>query len=386
MCDRSYPDKPLPQTLNSIMKTILVTGGNGFIGRNLVTRLESNARSKILNWNRSTSDEQIDHFLQQADVIISLAGVNRPATSDGFMDNVDFHESLVARLVGMEKKTPIAFSSSIQATNASPYGKSKNEAEESLASYSSKTGAPVAIYRLPNVFGKWGRPNYNSAVNTFCYNIGRNIPIEIHNPEAALSLVYIDDVVEELCRFADFPDGGAVSRSVFPVYSTTVGEVADLIRRIAESRDTLVSERVGSGLERAIYSTYLSYLPKEAFSYSVTNHSDQRGSFVEMLKTKDSGQFSFFTAHPGITRGGHYHHTKTEKFLVLKGQASFRFRNLIDDEILTIDSSGDQPMIVETIPGWAHEVTNVGDDELICMLWANEIFDRNKPDTYACKV
>lgn len=368
------------------MKTILVTGGNGFIGRNLVTRLESNARSKILNWNRSTSDEQIDHFLQQADVIISLAGVNRPATSDGFMDNVDFHESLVARLVGMEKKTPIAFSSSIQATNASPYGKSKNEAEESLASYSSKTGAPVAIYRLPNVFGKWGRPNYNSAVNTFCYNIGRNIPIEIHNPEAALSLVYIDDVVEELCRFADFPDGGAVSRSVFPVYSTTVGEVADLIRRIAESRDTLVSERVGSGLERAIYSTYLSYLPKEAFSYSVTNHSDQRGSFVEMLKTKDSGQFSFFTAHPGITRGGHYHHTKTEKFLVLKGQASFRFRNLIDDEILTIDSSGDQPMIVETIPGWAHEVTNVGDDELICMLWANEIFDRNKPDTYACKV
>ena len=244
----------------------------------------------------------------------------------------------------------------------------------------------MVLYRLANVFGKWSRPDYNSAVATFCHNIARGLPIRVDNPSAPVHLVYIDDVIAELLRFLSEPGQGARLAEAGPVYTTTVGELAHQIEAFRDVRSSLVTERVGTGLVRALYATYVSFLPPESFSYGVPKYSDARGMFVEMLKTPDCGQFSFFTAHPGITRGGHYHHTKTEKFLVIKGRAKYRFRHLITDETFQVDSHGDEPLVVETIPGWAHDITNTGDEELVVMLWANEIFDRQKPDTVASKV
>lgn len=229
-------------------------------------------------------------------------------------------------------------------------------------------------------------PNYNSAVATFCHNIAHDLPIQIHDESAALNLVYVDDVVR---KFLAIMDGEVVSSGlvdVEPVYSTTVGELAEQVRRFRASRSTLVTENVGVGLVRALYSTYLSYLPPAAFTYEVPKYGDPRGVFVEMLKTPEAGQFSFFTAHPGITRGGHYHHSKTEKFLVIKGKANFRFRQVVTGEFYELQTSGESPTIVETVPGWTHDITNIGDDEMIVMLWANEIFDREHPDTYALPV
>ena len=230
------------------------------------------------------------------------------------------------------------------------------------------------------------RPNYNSAVATFCHNIARGLPIRIDQPDAPVRLVYVDDVVAEFRRFLDQPGDGVQQVEAGPVYATTVGELARQIEAFKDVRQTLLTERVGTGLVRALYATYVSFLPPEAFSYPVPKHGDARGVFVEMLKTPDCGQFSFFTAHPGITRGGHYHHTKTEKFLVIKGRARYRFRHLLTDEVFEVNSHCDEPLIVETIPGWAHDITNIGDDELVVMLWANEIFDRQKPDTVASRV
>jgi len=281
---------------------------------------------------------------------------------------------------------PVAFASSIQAERDNPYGLSKRAAEQYLADYAAHSGAGVGLYRLANVFGKWCRPNYNSAVATFCHNIAHGLPVRIDDPAGPVRLVYVDDVVTELLRFLAAPPRGAVMLEVAPVYATTVGELVGQIEAFGEVRSSLVTERVGEGLARALYATYVSYLPTEAFSYGVPKYGDPRGVFVEMLKTKDSGQFSFFTAHPGITRGGHYHHSKTEKFLVIKGQARFRFRHVLTNELYELDTSGDQPTIVETIPGWAHDITNTGDDEMVVMLWANEIFDRERPDTIASKV
>ena len=244
----------------------------------------------------------------------------------------------------------------------------------------------MALYRLANVFGKWSRPDYNSAVATFCHNIARGLPIQVNDAAAPLRLVYIDDVVAELLRFLADPGTGVGLRQAGPVYATTVGELARQIEAFKDVRTSLVTERVGTGLVRALYATYVSFLPPQAFSYGVPKYGDARGVFVEMLKTPDCGQFSFFTAHPGITRGGHYHHTKTEKFLVIKGVARYRFRHLVTDEVFELDSTGDEPLVVDTIPGWAHDITNIGDDELVVMLWANEIFDRQNPDTIASPV
>ena len=261
-------------------------------------------------------------------------------------------------------------------------------AESAIAVYREKTGSAAYIYRLPNVFGKWCRPNYNSAVATFCHNISQGIPIQVNDPTAKINLVYIDDVI---ASFLQVMDGQLIGTDLVKdgfveieqQYHISVGELADQIQSFKDSRDTLITEDVGSGLVRALYSTYVSYLEPKQFSYQVPKYGDERGVFVEMLKTKDAGQFSFFTAHPGITRGGHYHHSKTEKFLVIKGKACFRFRHMFTGEFYELHTSGEQPEIVETVTGWTHDITNVGDDEMVVMLWANEIFDRENPDTYA---
>ena len=366
---------------------ILVTGADGFIGKNLRVALFERDQYTVLPVIRATTPAELAQVAARADAVIHLAGVNRPQDVAEFATgNADFTALLCDVLRATGRAIPVAFASSIQAERDNPYGVSKRSAEEHLAAYGADTGAPIAIYRLANVFGKWCRPNYNSAVATFCHNIARGLPVQINDPNAEIRLVYVDDVVEELLRFLAAPKQGVVHAEAGPVHTSTVGELARQIGAFGEVRDSLLTERVGEGLVRALYATYVSYLPLEAFSYPVRKYGDERGVFVEMLKTRDSGQFSFFTVHPGITRGGHYHHTKTEKFLVIKGRARFRFRHIVTDETYVLDTSGAEPVIVETIPGWAHDITNMGDDEMVVMLWANEIFDRARPDTIASKV
>lgn len=366
---------------------VLITGAEGFIAKNLRVALSECSGFEVLPVTRDTEDAAIVRAVNTADIVVHLAGVNRPKDVAEFeQGNAGFTADLCAALLATGRPLPLAFASSIQAERDNPYGASKRHAEEALADYGHRSGAPVAIYRLANVFGKWSRPDYNSAVATFCHNIARGLPIRIDSPESPVRLVYIDDVVAELLRFLAEPGTGVRFAEAGPVYATTVGELAQQIRAFGDVRQSLVSERVGTGLVRALYATYMSFLPPEAFSYKVEKHADPRGVFVEMLKTPDCGQFSFFTAHPGITRGGHYHHTKTEKFLAIKGRARYRFRHLVTNETFEVESRGDEPLVVESIPGWAHDITNIGDDELVVMLWANEIFDREHPDTVASKV
>ncbi len=373
---------------------VLITGADGFVGKNLQLRLRERKNVEVVCFTRDQSAGQMAELLQGVDFVFHLAGVNRPQDPRDFVyGNADLTRVLCKAVADAARQTskpiPILYTSSTQAAQDNSYGRSKREAEEVMAAVGRDPLVPVHVFRLPNVFGKWCRPNYNSVVATFCHNIARDLPIQVNDPQATMTLVYIDDVLD---RFIDLMDGadGAVDAEGFevitPQYTVTVGELVRQITAFRESRDSLVIDRVGAGLVRALYATYVSYLPVERFTYEVPQYADPRGVFVEMLKTPDYGQFSFFTAHPGITRGGHYHHTKTEKFLVIKGQARFRFRHMLTGQIHELETTCTKPEIVETVPGWTHDITNTGSDEMVVMLWANEIFDRAKPDTYACPV
>ena len=366
---------------------VLITGSSGFIGKNLSIRLGELDGYEVIGFDKEDSLLDLQVKVGQADAIVHLAGVNRPKEVKEFNEgNADLTAKLCEVIAGTGRKIPLVVSSSIQADLGNPYGESKRSAELAAERLAERIGNPVAIYRLPNVFGKWCRPNYNSVVATFCHNIANGLPIQINDPAVQLNLVYVDDVVAEFIEVIDGMCLGLQQAHVQPEYSIGLGELAIQIEAFKNCRESLVSERVGTGLVRALYATYVSYLPSAKFAYELPKYGDERGVFVEMLKTKDSGQFSYFTAHPGVTRGGHYHHTKTEKFLVIKGEARFGFRNIITDERYQIDVCGEKPQIVETVPGWTHDITNVGSDEMVIMLWANEIFDRQKPDTIASKV
>lgn len=365
---------------------VLITGGNGFIAKNLFVHFSERNDLEVVIFTREKTITALPKLLDGVDFIFHLAGVNRPQNIDEFeQGNVSLTLSLCEAVEATGRAIPIVFSSSIQATFDNHYGNSKREAENLLLDFSQRTGSPVYIFRLPNVFGKWCKPNYNSAVATFCHNISHDLAIQVNDPSAIIRLVYIDDVIR---RFESVLDGALAEQydNVDTIYELTVGELAEKLYTFKNSRESLVVERVGSGLERALYSTYLSYLQPEQFSYELVKHVDHRGVFVEMLKTHDSGQFSYFTAHPGVTRGGHYHHSKTEKFLVLRGDALFKFRHVVSDEYYELIVSGNSPIVVETVPGWSHDITNVGDVEMFVMLWANEIFDPDKPDTYTYTV
>lgn len=371
---------------------VLITGANGFLGKNLCLYLRERNDVEILRFTRANDLSELSALVKSVDFIFHLAGINRPQDPGEFVaGNADLTDFLVKAVLEVAtdsgKKIPIVFASSTQAELKNPYGLSKRAAEETLFSLQREHDVPVHIYRLPNVFGKWCKPNYNSAVATFCHNIARGLPIQIHDPNAQLSLVYVDDV---LCAFIAVMDGGSSIKDGrgfsggIPEYQTTVGEVARLIQEFHAGREDLRVSQVGNGLQRALYATYVSYLPPAQFAYAIPQHADKRGVFVEMLKTPGSGQFSFFTAHPGVTRGGHYHHTKTEKFLVIQGEARFKFRHMDTGETHVIITNGSHPKVVDTVPGWTHDITNIGEDDLIVMLWANEVFDRDSPDTYAC--
>jgi len=370
---------------------ILVTGANGFIGKNLVVRLNELANITVSTFVRGDDTARLPQLVAQVDAVVHLAGENRPADEAAFSQVNAGLTSALCDAIRQECATtgrhvPLVLASSTQAERDNPYGRSKLAAEQAVHALAQATGNPCVVFRLPGVFGKWCKPNYNSVVATFCHNLARDLSIQINDPDALVKLVYVDDVVNALLNVLEAPRPGCSQAAVEPEYTITLGELAAQIRAFADCRSTLMCERVGTWLVRALYATYVSYLPNEKFSYAVQQHADPRGVFVEMLKTPDSGQFSYFTAHPGITRGGHYHHTKTEKFLVIKGEALFRFRHLLTDELVELRTSGTIPQVVDTIPGWSHDITNVGDDEMVVMLWANENFDRQKPDTVASKV
>ncbi len=373
---------------------VLITGANGFLGKNLQLLLAERKEVEVVCFTRSNHLEQLPVLMEGVDFVFHLAGINRPLDPAEFASgNTDLTVALCQALADVAfatgRKVPVVFSSSTQAVLDNPYGASKRAAEDALFALQREHGVPVHVFRLPNVFGKWCKPNYNSAVATFCYNVARDLPIKVNDPAAPLTLVYVDDAMQRFIELIDGADalmdanGFAV---VAPQYSTTVGEVARLIQAFKKSRHTLLTERVGTGLVRALYATYVSYLQPESFTYTVPMHGDLRGVFIEMLKTPDCGQFSYFTAHPGVTRGGHYHHSKTEKFLVIKGQARFKFRHMHTGENRELTTSGEKAEIVETVPGWTHDITNIGNGEMIVMLWANEVFDRQRPDTYDCPI
>lgn len=367
-----------------------MTGANGFIGRNLMLHLQDQGH-EVVPIVRGDSDKSLGEMLRRVDGVFHLAGENRPADPEAFgVVNAGFTRALCQAIVKSAKKLPLLLTSSTQAALSNPYGVSKLAGESAVEEMAGSLGSAVAIYRLPGVFGKWCRPNYNSVVATFCHNLANDQEIQINDPSVKVRLAYIDDVVSSFVNIMRDMCLGQLAEvqrpEVEPVYEIALGALAEQIRAFKNCRSSLMIERVGSGLTRALYATYVSYLPKGKFVYDVPAHGDERGVFVEMLKTPDAGQFSFFTAPPGVTRGGHYHHTKTEKFLVIRGKARFGFRHMLTDERYEVVTDGATPQIVETVPGWTHDVTNIGDEEMIVMLWANENFDRQHPDTIACKV
>ena len=364
---------------------VLVTGSNGFIGKNLIVRLNE-LDIQVTSYTRKDSTQDLERLIKGVDCVVHLAGENRPKDEKDFgIVNVGLTSSICDAVRSSGKNTPIILASSTQADLDNVYGKSKLAAEAAVKALEVDTGCPVYVYRLPGVFGKWCKPNYNSVVATFCHNISHDLPVQVNNSDFELSLVYIDDVVEEFVKVIQ-GSGGGKAPIVQPEYKIKLGDLADQIKTFKESRDSLTTEKVGSGFIRKLYSTYLSYLSPAQFAYSIPSYGDERGMFAEMLKTKDSGQFSFFTAAPGVTRGGHYHHSKTEKFLVIQGEAKFGFRHVATDETHEIVTTSKELKIVETVPGWSHDITNIGAGEMIVMLWANEIFDPDNPDTIAHKV
>jgi UDP-2-acetamido-2,6-beta-L-arabino-hexul-4-ose reductase len=371
---------------------VLITGANGFIGKNLRLHLAQRQDVQVLCFTRNDDVAHLQEQLEKADFVFHLAGVNRAQDPTEFVTgNVDLTNAIckyvraIASATG--KKIPIVYASSTQADRDNPYGISKLAAENALFTLERDHGVPVHVFRLPNVFGKWCRPNYNSVVATFCNNIARGLPIQVNDSAAQVTLVYVDDVIVSFLHLMDGADAMLDVDDFAMVSSqntTSVGELARQIQAFKDSRVSLMIERVGTGFVRALYATYVSYLPPELFAYSIPQYGDPRGMFAEMLKTPECGQLSYFTAHPGITRGGHYHHSKTEKFLVIHGQARFKFRHMLTGEIHELLTSGDKAEVVETVPGWTHDITNIGADKLIVMLWANEVFDSARPDTFSC--
>lgn len=365
---------------------ILITGANGFIGKNLVIRLREEARFDVLSFTRGDSLESLRNLVSSADAIVHLAGENRLDNEADFSRNVDLTDFLCSAIRDTGRDVPLLFASSIHAAGDTTYGRSKREAETVIQRFVGDTLGSAVIFRLVGVFGKFCRPDYNSVVATFCHNIARGLPYQVSDPGVSVELTYIDDVVEDILSALNACEPGLTWGQLRQTYSITLGNLAEQIRSFDNCRTSLITERVGKGLTRALYATYISYLPPERFVYELTPHKDGRGVFVEMLKTPDCGQFSFFTVLPGVTRGSHYHHSKTEKFLVVKGTTKMRFRHLITDELHEVVLSSDAPQVMDTIPGWVHDITNIGNSEAIVMLWANEVFDQDKPDCVPCKV
>lgn len=370
------------------MRTLVITGAAGFVGKNLVQHLKKLNDVNILQYDINNLDS-LEAGLAQADFVIHLAGVNRPQDVKEFQTgNIDFTEEVLALLKKHQRKIPFLLSSSTQAELDNPYGQSKRLAEEAVFAWAKETGGKALVYRLPNVFGKWCRPNYNSVVATFCHNIARDLPILINNPDYELNLVYIDDVAEEfLGAFNGSPHCADNGYCYVPrVFQATVGELAEILRAFRKSRETSILPNFEGEFLHYLYATYVSYLPEEEFGYTVEMKHDQRGWLAELIKSEQFGQIFVSRTKPGITRGNHWHHTKVEKFIVIEGQAVIRFRQIEGEKVIEIPVSGDEIRIVDIPTGYTHSITNVGKTDVITLFWADEVFNPNKPDTYYLEV
>lgn len=367
---------------------VLVTGSNGFIGKNLLERLGRLEGVEYVTFSRDDAVDSLGEKMTDTDFIFHLAGVNRPEYVDEFYEgNRDLTQKVVDAAVASGRDIPILITSSTQVERDNDYGRSKRDSEAALEKYVVDSGAAVYIYRLSNVFGKWSRPNYNTVIATWCFNVTRDLPIEVNDESVELNLVYIDDVVDQFVgHLAECEKSGIIYDEVSPVYVKTLGDIKELLYAFKESRKELLIPPVGCGFERALYATYLSFLPTDKFSYVLNGHEDKRGTFYEFVKTLDSGQFSISTSAPGVTRGNHYHNTKNEKFLVIKGEASIKHRQIHGNAIIEYKVSDKKMEVVEMIPGYTHDITNTGDGEMVLLLWANEVFDREQPDTYFLEV
>ena len=396
---------------------ILVTGAKGFVGRNLCENLKNIRDGKdrtrsftvenIFEYDIDSSETELDEYCSKADFVFNLAGVNRPKDNSEFMNgNFGFASTLIDTLKNHNNKCPVMLSSSIQATligryGESDYGKSKLAGENLFFDYGKETGAKVLVYRFPNLFGKWCRPNYNSAVATFCNNIANDLPIQVNDRNTELELLYIDDLVEEmmsaLCNkehHCEYDGLNPVEKSdgtycYVPVtYKVTLGQIVDTLEAFKNQPNTLIMPEIPfNSFTKKLYSTYLSYLPKEKVAFSLKMNCDDRGSFTELLKTTNFGQFSVNISKPGITKGEHWHKTKWEFFIVVSGHALIQERKIGTDEVIEFDVSGDNIQAVHMLPGYTHNIINLSESEnLVTVMWANEQFDKTHPDTFGEKV
>lgn len=367
---------------------ILVTGAKGFIGKNLIAELKNRGYNEIFECDIETTDEELEKYTDECEFVFHLAGVNRPENEEDFMKgNFGFTSVLLNNLKKNNNKSPVLITSSIQAELDNPYGKSKKAGEDLLFEYEKEVNSKVFVYRLPNVFGKWCRPNYNSVVATFCNNIASDLEIKINNPETVMNLVYIDDVVNE---FIEAMQENAHINDKFgyipTVHTSKLGEIAALIYSFKESRKNLQIPNMQDEFSKKLYSTYLSYLPQNDFAYDVKMNIDDRGSFTELLKTSERGQVSVNLSKPGIVKGNHWHNTKNEKFIVVSGEGIIRFRKIDSKEVIEYKVSGDKLQVVDIPCGYTHNIENVGETDLVTVMWANELFDKDRPDTYYMEV
>lgn len=388
------------------MKKILVTGSNGFVGKNTVIALKETNKYEILTIDRSNTEDELKKAVLDADFIVHLAGINRPKEIKEFYEgNGKLTEKIVDFLKKENKNTPILMTSSIHAELDNDYGKSKKQSEDALVKYSDDYNAKVYIFRLPNLFGKWCKPNYNSAVSTFCYNIAHDLDVWVKDPQIELNLVYIDDVVASIIESIE---KNTVSSSedisansdvygnsikidkyyyeVTTVYKRTLGNIVDSLKMFRNMKKSLLIPDLSDGFNKALYSTYLTYLEEDDFSYYLDKKEDNRGWLAELVKSEQFGQMFVSKTHPGITRGNHWHHTKTEKFIVIQGQAIIKFRKIDEDKVIEYIVDGEKPQVLDIPPGYTHSIENIGQDEVITLFWSNEMFNPEKPDTYFLEV
>lgn len=368
---------------------VLVTGAKGFIGQNLVAELKNRKITDILEFTRNDNIDYLEECIKECDFIFHLAGVNRPKNEEEFIEgNYNLTKNIIDLLIKHNKSIPILMTSSIQAENQDNlYGKSKQLGEEELIRYENKTNGKALIYRLNNVFGKWCKPNYNSVVATFCYNIARGEKIIINDENKEMNLIYIDDVVNEFLKALDGKENRKGKLSfVEPIYKIKLGEIAEKIYKFKESRNNLSIANMDDDFEKKLYSTYLSYLPEDNFSYPLKMNIDERGSFTEFIRSESQGQVSINITKPGITKGNHWHHSKNEKFLVVSGKALIQFRKINSEKIIEYYVSEEKLEVVDIPTGYTHNIINIGEKDLVTVMWANESFNKDKPDTYFEKV
>lgn len=363
---------------------VLVTGANGFVGKNLRSELTLHEDVEVFCYDRDSSIDELNKYTKECDFVFHLAGVNRPQDPKEFMEgNFDFTCTLLDKLKEHKNKAPIMISSSIQAELDNDYGKSKKAGEELLFKYGKDNKVKVYIYRFPNLFGKWCRPNYNSVIATFCNNIAHNEEIQVNDESKELTLAYIDDVCEEIVKcLEDKPTKEGKFCKVPVTYTRTLGYIANLIKSFKENDRGIMVPSTGDEFTKKLYATYISYVPLNEMVVDLTEHRDYRGVFCELVRTKEAGQLSVSTTNPNIVRGGHYHHTKMERFIVIKGKAKIEFEHVLTHEKIEFEVSGDKLQYVTIPVGYQHSINNIGDDELILILWANELFDPNRPDTF----